>query len=71
MKHPYAICSVSVYVPLNNLITRNGLPLMEECRPKTIKNACKGAKIGESLAVHGGSAPSSKEQVENWAEKCI
>ncbi|MEE0875048.1 flavodoxin [Ruminococcus sp. JE7B6] len=39
--------------------------------PKTIKNACKGAKIGESLAVHGGSAPSSKEQVENWAEKCI
>lgn len=39
--------------------------------PKTIKNACKGAKIGESLAVHGGSAPSSKEQVENWAEKCV
>ena len=39
--------------------------------PKTIKNACKGAKIGESLAVHGGSAPSSKEQVENWSKKCI
>ena len=39
--------------------------------PKTMKVACKGAKIGESLAVHGGSAPSSRTQVENWAKKAV
>ena len=39
--------------------------------PKTMKNACKGAKLGASLAVHGGSAPSSRSQVENWAKKAL
>lgn len=39
--------------------------------PKTIKASCKGAKIGKSLAVQGGSAPSSKAQVEKWAASCI
>lgn len=39
--------------------------------PKTMKDACKGAKIGGSLAVHGGSAPSSRAQVENWAKKAV
>lgn len=39
--------------------------------PKTMKSACKGAKIGASLAVHGGSAPSSKAQVESWAKSAI
>jgi len=39
--------------------------------PKTIKSACKGAKLGSSLAVHGGSAPSSRSQVENWAKKAL
>lgn len=39
--------------------------------PKTMKDACKGAKIGASLAVHGGSAPASKSQVENWARNAV
>ena len=39
--------------------------------PKTIPDACKDAKIGASLAVQGGSAPSSKAQVENWAKKAV
>lgn len=39
--------------------------------PKTMKNACKGAKLGASLAVHGGSASSSRSQVENWAKKAL
>ncbi len=39
--------------------------------PKTIKAACKGAKIGKSLAVHGASAPDSKAQVQKWAEKAV
>lgn len=39
--------------------------------PKTMKDACKGAKIGSSLAVHGGSAPSSRAQVETWAKKAV
>lgn len=39
--------------------------------PKTMPTSCKGAKIGTSLAVHGGSAPSSRTQVENWAKKAV
>lgn len=39
--------------------------------PKTMSASCKGAKIGSSLAVHGGSVPSSKAQVENWAKKAV
>ena len=38
---------------------------------KTLSASCKGAKIGKSLAVHGGSAPSSKAEVENWAKKAV
>ncbi len=39
--------------------------------PKTMKNSCRGAKIGASLAVHGGSAPGSQAEVENWAKKAV
>lgn len=39
--------------------------------PKTMPAACKGAKLGASLAVHGGSASSSKAQVESWAKSAI
>ena len=39
--------------------------------PKTMNASCKGAKIGESLAVQGGSAPRSQAQVANWAKKAI
>ena len=39
--------------------------------PKTMPNACKGAKIGASLAVHGGSAPGSEKQVTDWATKAV
>ena len=39
--------------------------------PKTMKTSCKGAELGKSLAVHGGSAPSSIAQVENWAKDAV
>lgn len=39
--------------------------------PKTMPASCKGAKIGESFAVHGGSAPSSQTQVANWAKNAV
>ena len=39
--------------------------------PKTIPGACKGAKVGKSLAVHGGSAPQSEKQVADWATKAV
>ena len=39
--------------------------------PKTISASCKGAKIGKSLAVHGGSAPSSESQVASWAKSAV
>lgn len=39
--------------------------------PKTIPASCKGAKIGKSLAVHGGSAPSSESQVASWAKSAV
>ena len=39
--------------------------------PKTLSASCKGAKIGSSLAVQGGSAPSSKAQVESWAKSAV
>ena len=39
--------------------------------PKTISASCKGAKIGASLAVHGGSASDSKKQVTDWATKAV
>ncbi len=39
--------------------------------PKKMSASCKGAKLGKSLAVYGGSVPSSKTQVENWAKKAV
>lgn len=39
--------------------------------PKTMKTSCKGAELGKSLAVHGGSAPSSRAQIENWAKDTV
>ncbi len=39
--------------------------------PKAIKDACRGAKIGDSLAVQGGKTPSSEAQIKNWAEKAV
>ncbi len=39
--------------------------------PKTMKDACKGAVIGKSLAVHGSSAPSSENQVRDWAKAAV
>lgn len=39
--------------------------------PKTMKSSCKGAKFGDTLAVHGGSTPGSRAQVENWAKKAV
>lgn len=39
--------------------------------PKTMKPSCKGAKIGDSLAVHGASAPASKAQVASWAKNAV
>ena len=39
--------------------------------PKTMKDACKGAKIGTSLAVQGGSVSGSEKQVKDWATKAV
>ncbi|MCR5636354.1 MAG: NAD(P)H-dependent oxidoreductase [Clostridiales bacterium] len=39
--------------------------------PKTITASCKGAKIGDSLAVQGGSAPHSQIQVAAWAKNAV
>lgn len=39
--------------------------------PKTIKNSCKGAIIGKSLAVHGGSAARSAEEVKGFARMAV
>ncbi len=36
---------------------------------RDVRKHCKGAKVGESLAVHGGSAASSKELVTTWARR--
>jgi hypothetical protein len=38
---------------------------------REMKRVCKGAKFGKSLAVHGGSAPSSEQQVAAWAKICV
>lgn len=34
-----------------------------------LKKHCKGATVGEGLAVHGADAASSKSTVETWAKK--
>ncbi len=38
---------------------------------KTLRDSCKGAAIGESLAVQGGSAPQSEKVVSDWAKKVV
>lgn len=39
--------------------------------PKTMKKACKGAEIKQSLAVHGAEAPASESEVAAWAKKAV
>ena len=39
--------------------------------PKTMTASCKGATIGQSLAVQGGSAPRAEKTVAEWAKKAI
>ena len=36
-----------------------------------MKDSCKGANIGQSLAVQGGSAPRSEKTVADWAKKAV
>ncbi len=36
---------------------------------RDVKKFCKGAKVGKSLAVHGGSVASARKTVEDWAKK--
>ncbi|KIR03591.1 Flavodoxin [Lachnospiraceae bacterium TWA4] len=36
---------------------------------RDVKNYCKGATVGKSLAVHGGSVASERATVEKWAKK--
>ena len=36
---------------------------------RTLKSACKGAKIGRGLAVYGAEAPRSESTVSAWARK--
>ena len=37
--------------------------------PAALKKFCRGAVVGEGLAIHGGSAGSSEAQVVAWAER--
>lgn len=39
--------------------------------PKTMKDSCRGAKLGESLAVQGGKTPKSENTVVGWAKKVV
>ena len=39
--------------------------------PKTMKASCKGAKIGQSMAVQGGSVPQAKSKVSDWVKKAV
>lgn len=36
--------------------------------PRALKKTCRGAKVGNGLAVHGADAASSRAAVEKWAE---
>lgn len=36
-----------------------------------LKKHCKGAAVGEGLAIHGADAPSSKSAVEAWARNLL
>lgn len=35
--------------------------------PQALKKACKGAKVGSGLAIHGAKAADSRDEVTNWA----
>ncbi len=37
--------------------------------PAALKKYCKGATVGEGLAVHGADATASRSEVEAWAKK--
>ncbi len=37
--------------------------------PAALKKYCKGATVGEGLAIHGAEASHSKSQVESWAKR--
>ena len=37
--------------------------------PVALKKYCKGATVGEGLAIHGADAPYSENTVKNWAKK--
>ena len=37
--------------------------------PAALKKYCKGATVGEGLAVHGADAAASRSEVEAWAKK--
>lgn len=39
--------------------------------PKTMKGSCRGAKLGESLAVQGGKTPRSENTIAGWAKKAV
>ncbi len=36
---------------------------------RDVKKYCKGATVGKSLAVHGGSVSTARNTVESWAKK--
>ena len=38
---------------------------------RTLKQSCKGAKIGKGLAIHGAEAPASEAVVAAWAKKSV
>lgn len=39
--------------------------------PKTMKDSCKGARLGESLAVQGGKTVQAEKTVAGWAKKAV
>lgn len=39
--------------------------------PKTMKDSCRGAKLGESLAVQGSKTPKSENTIAGWAKKAV
>ena len=39
--------------------------------PAALKKYCRGAEVGNGLAIHGGSAAGSESTVEAWAKKEI
>ncbi len=37
--------------------------------PQALKKYCKGAQVGEGLAIHGADAAKSEKTIASWAEK--